>query len=148
MVEFYSFFLWRIIESSQNKRLISLFNAILINDNLEGRSFLITSKRESQILEREVIIVQSFDDNFYDNLPFLISYWPKTIERIMKIEDKNIMWVWKRKLFKIVAQISFIYLKGIWPTLQYNTLDASPNQVSNTFTLTINFCEGSTWDQK
>jgi hypothetical protein len=45
---------------------------------------------------------------------FPSSYWSKTIERKRKRENKNIMWVWKRKLFKschkMVVQISFLFI--------------------------------------
>jgi len=74
--------------------------------------------RKDSILGRVVIYVHPFEDNFDDNLVFLSSYWSNTMEREKgREEEKNIMCVWERKLFKsyhkMVVQISFLFLEPL-----------------------------------
>jgi hypothetical protein len=46
---------------------------------------------EIWVKRKTMIFVHPFNDNFDDNLVFLSSYWPKTMERKRKRDDKNIM---------------------------------------------------------
>jgi len=74
-----------------------------------------------------MIFEQLFGDNFCDNLPFLSSYWSKIIERKRKRENKNIMWVWKRRLYKsyhkMDVQISFLYMYKLLVSSQRKSID-------------------------
>jgi hypothetical protein len=60
-----------------------------------------------------MIFVHPFNDNFEDNLVFLFSYWPKTMEREKGREMIRISCEYERekivqKLSQIVVQISFL----------------------------------------
>ena len=74
-----------------------------------------------------MIFVRLIGDNFCDNVHFFFFYWSKIIEREIKKENKNTMWVWERNSFescyKMVVKISFL--------LQYQQTIFHPTRVGS-----------------
>jgi len=92
----FTYFIYLFGSSSLSLRLISFIHLLI--------SFFLFLQLLSSLIfpypGKSSDICTSLSYNFHDNFVFLSYDWSKTIEREKWKENKNIMWLWERKLLE------------------------------------------------